>query len=293
MSIAPSLKQEIEKEIQKSTRKQAEIIHTESVHGGDIHAAFKVITKENTYFLKTSEGIPPHLFKKEFNGLQLLKKKNVIAIPKPIAYGTAGKHEFLLLEFIEKKSADSHFWETFAKKIAALHQCTAETFGFQEDNYIGPLPQPNSPYARWSDFYISQRLQPLIRKCIDQNLLEKTFIDKAMQLYNNIPDIFPEEKPALLHGDLWGGNYLCGPDAQPYLFDPAVYYGHREIDLAMTRLFGGFDRRFYWNYNDHFPLAPEWQKRIRLCQLYPLLVHSLLFGGGYVQQVRSIIKEYG
>ncbi len=293
MSLTLSLRNSIEKAVAEHSGKEQKIKNTTPVSGGDIHDAYKISTEEATYFLKTSPQPPQNLFKTEFQGLQLLKEQQVISIPEPIAYSQSEKEGYLLMEFVERTPTNPDFWQVFAKAMADLHLCSSTTFGLKEDNYIGPLPQSNTPHDNWSDFFISQRLQPLIKKCIDRKLLTTDFIDKSMQLYSKIPDYFPKEKPALLHGDLWGGNYLCGTSAQPYLFDPAVYYGHREIDLAMTRLFGGFDRQFYWHYNEYYPLEPDWQKRIRLCQLYPLLVHSLLFGGGYVQQVRSIIEEYG
>jgi fructosamine-3-kinase len=236
----------------------------------------------------------PDLFEREYNGLNLLKEKEkeTIKVPKPFFYGQTAEYHFLVIEFIEKSAADPSFWEIFARGIAEMHRHSQDRFGLKEDNYIGPLPQPNRWHTKWADFYASQRLEPMIRKCINESILEKEIAKNTDRLYARLPEIFPEEKPALVHGDLWGGNYLPGPSGQPYIFDPAVYYGHREMDLAMARLFGGFDRRFYWHYEEYFPLAPGWQERIPLCQLYPLLVHSLLFGGGYVQQVRYLLSEW-
>jgi fructosamine-3-kinase len=173
-----------------------------------------------------------------------------------------------------------------------MHHCSHAYFGLEQNNFIGSLPQSNQPQNSWAAFYASERLQPLLKKCMDRGLLSNGMMKYSEHLMAKLPDIFPEEKPALLHGDLWGGNYLPGPGGVPYVFDPAVYYGNREMDLAMTRLFGGFDRKFYWHYEEYFPLAPGWQERISVCQLYPLLVHALLFGGGYVQQVRNTLSVY-
>ncbi len=292
MQLNKSLKIEIEQQLKIHTGEHIQIKTADPVHGGDTHPAFRLDTAKGNFFLKTAENIPSDLFEKEFKGLDLLGRQKAVNVAKPLCFGAAGSQHFLVIEYIPRKSAGSDFWDLFAKGLSQLHQCTRPTFGLDEDNYIGPLPQTNKAYDNWPDFYVSQRLQPLIRKCIDKKLLEKHYENKAMHLYKHIAEVFPKEPPALLHGDLWGGNYRCGPGAQPYLFDPAVYYGHREIDLAMTRLFGGFDRRFYWRYEEYFPLAPDWQKRIPLCQLYPLLVHSLLFGGGYLQQVRRTLEEY-
>lgn len=294
MELNELLKKEIEHKLEQHLHESVKIIEVSPVHGGDTQSCFHLETTRSSFFLKESPSPPsPDFFQKEYDGLQLLRKQDVINVAEPLFYGSAGGSRFLVTEYISKSPADASFWELFARGLAELHRCSQKQFGLEEDNYIGPLPQPNTPQDNWPDFYISQRLQPLIRNCIDRELLDTAFMDKAVQLYKRLPDLFPEEPPALLHGDLWGGNYLCGPISKPYLFDPAVYYGHREMDLAMTRLFGGFDRRFYWHYETFFPLADGWQNRIILCQLYPLLVHSLLFGGGYVQQVRSILDEYG
>ncbi len=293
MQLNELLKKEIENKLQQYTKEKVEIKNSFPVTGGDIHSAFQLETNEGSFFLKAAKNIPPDLFKKEYHGLELLRRQNAIRIAKPLFHGSCNNHNFLLMEYISKSTASPDFWNIFAGGLAALHRCTHDSYGLNEDNYIGPLPQHNKPFDNWPDFFVSQRLQPLIRKCIDQKLLDKVHIEMAMNLYKRIPGIFPDEPPALLHGDLWGGNYLSGPGGKPCLFDPAVYYGFREMDLAMTRLFGGFDRRFYWHYEEYYPLSPDWQKRIPLCQLYPLLVHSLLFGGGYVQQVRRILEEYG
>lgn len=293
MPLDPLLQNKIEEELKKSSGKTLRIRETHPIMGGDSHLAWKLTTDTRNYFLKTSKNNPAALFKTEFNGLQLLTHAKAISIAQPIAFGKINDNDYLLLEFIEKSPVSNHFWKDFAQGIANLHRTSNNFFGLKEDNFIGPLPQQNTASDTWSDFFISQRIQPLIKKCIDQNILKKDYIAKTQQLYKEIPNIFPKEAPSLLHGDLWGGNFLCGPSGNPYLFDPAVYYGHREIDLAMTRLFGGFDRKFYWHYNDFFPLSPDWQKRIPICQLYPLLVHSVLFGGGYIQQARRIMEEYG
>ncbi len=293
MQLSELLKKEIENKLQQHAKEKVEIKNNTPPSGGDTHSGHHLETNEGDFFMKTAEDIPSDFFEKEFHGLKLLREQKTLHIAEPISYGNAEGHYFILMEYIPKTPASTDFWDIFAKGLAALHRCTNDTFGLQEDNYIGPLPQRNKPFDNWSDFFVSQRIQPLIQQCVDRKLLDKSHSKQAMNLYNRLPDIFPDEPPSLLHGDLWGGNYLSGPEGKPYLFDPAVYFGFREIDLAMTRLFGGFDRRFYWYYDEYFPLAPDWQKRIPLCQLYPLLVHSLLFGGGYVQQVRRILEEYG
>ena len=293
MELDHAFRHEIELKLQDRNEHKVRIKAITAVQGGDTHAAWEVETERETYFMKTAQDIPADLFAKEYNGLSWLRQQMALLVAEPLSYGNQDNLHYLLTTFIPKGPAASDFWKIFAKGLAGLHRCTWDHFGWEEDNYIGPLPQSNATFDNWCDFFVSQRLQPLIVSCIEKKLLEKKYGELALHLYKRMPDIFPEEPPALLHGDLWGGNYLSGPGGQPYLFDPAIYYGSREMDLAMTRLFGGFDRQFYWHYEEYFPLAADWQKRISLCQLYPLLVHSLLFGGGYVQQVRRILEEYG
>lgn len=293
MALNEELKRELENQLQNYAGHPVQIEKASQVYGGDIHLCYHLACGKDHFFLKLNKNKAyPDLFEKEYNGLNLIKEKKTIDIPKPIFYGQKDVCYFLVMEFIQKSAANPSFWEDFAHGIADMHRCSAKHFGLDENNYIGPLPQSNTWHATWADFYASQRLEPLIRKCIDESILEKKIAKNAERLYVRLPELFSDEKPSLIHGDLWGGNYLSGLGGRPYIFDPAVYYGHREMDLAMTRLFGGFDRRFYWQYEEYFPLSPGWQERIPLCQLYPLLVHSLLFGGGYVQQVRYLLEEW-
>jgi fructosamine-3-kinase len=141
-------------------------------------------------------------------------------------------------------------------------------------------------------FFAFNRLMPLVKQAYDRCVLEKATVKQLEKLCKRLPAIFPEEPPALLHGDLWSGNYMVGPDGKPCIYDPAVYYGHREMDLAMTRLFGGFDTRFYYAYEHIHPLAKGWQQRIGICQLYPMLVHALLFGGSYADSIKGVLNEW-
>lgn len=293
MALNNLLKITIEKEWQIQKNISVKIKQTFPVYGGDICNSYRLETDAGIFFLKSGKAnAPEDLFEKEYNGLQLLAKSNTIAVPRPLLFGIAGNQPFLVMEFIQKAHAGTDFWEIFAEKLASLHRCSHAHFGLEENNYIGILPQKNNCQHSWSEFYAFQRLAPLIKRCLDDSLLPPETIKQGERLYQKIPEIFPEEKPALIHGDLWGGNYLPGPDGHPIIFDPAAYYGNREMDLAMTRLFGGFDRRFYWHYQEIFPLAPGWEERIEICQLYYLLVHAILFEGGYVQQVKKILAGF-
>ncbi|MBV8252552.1 MAG: fructosamine kinase family protein [Chitinophaga sp.] len=269
------------------------INEAKSVGGGDINETFRINTNEGYFFLKLNDAARyPEMFRQEFAGLEVLRKARALAVPRPMATGTAGNKTFLLMEFVQKGNAIGDFWEDFAAGLARQHMQTHETFGFPTPNYIGTIKQYNTPYTNWSVFYAFNRLMPLTKLGYDKGIIESSVVKQMERLCRQLPKLFPQEKPALLHGDLWSGNFLIGADGKACVFDPAVYYGHREMDLGMARLFGGFDTRFYYAYQSIYPLAPGWQQRIGICQLYPLLVHTLLFGGNYYSSVREILAAY-
>lgn len=262
------------------------------VYGGDINETFRIVTPEGIFFLKTNTHAAKDMFEKEFNGLNLLSRSEKLHVPKPLLYGHFEYTSFLLMEFMEKGNATSLFWKDFAEGLAQLHQTTNDNFGLNEDNYIGSLHQSNTPCKTWSEFYATQRIMPLMQKAYEQNSCNKADVVAAEKLCNKLSAVFPGEKPALLHGDLWSGNFMCTANGMASIYDPAVYYGNREIDIAMSLLFGGFDKSFYDYYNAFYPLENGWQQRVELCQLYPLLVHLILFGGHYYYSMKEIIERY-
>ena len=259
------------------------IISSHPLSGGCINSALKINANCGPFFVKWNDNAVAQMFQKEAKGLQLLRNTNTIRLPKTI---NASNH-FLLLEYIESTNKSTIFWESFGRGLAALHQNTAATFGLDHDNYIGSLPQCNTPMNSWTEFFIHNRLvaQLNIGDCAAE--IRKKFD----ALFSKLPSLLPAESPALIHGDLWSGNVLCTHD-KVVLIDPAVYYGHREMDLAMTALFGGVPKRFYDAYNEYYPLEKGWGKRTDLCNVYPLLVHHNLFGGNYLNQVNAIINSY-
>ena len=180
----------------------------------------------------------------------------------------------------------------FGKQLAQLHQNTNTSFGLEESNYIGSLLQQNNLHNNWIDFFINERLKPQIKLARDNGKIDLSTITKFERLYTKLDEIFPEEPPALLHGDLWSGNFMVDEKGGPVIIDPAVYFGHREMDIAMTKLFGGFNQQLYQSYNEHFPLEKGWEQRVDICNLYPLMVHVNLFGGGYLEQVKSILNKF-
>ena len=169
-----------------------------------------------------------------------------------------------------------------------LHKTSADHFGFHEDNYIGKLPQYNGKETKASDFYIHQRLEPQIRMAKDRNY--DLPVDDVF--FKNVADAIPDEQPSLIHGDLWAGNYMTDEKGDPVLIDPATCYAHREMDLAMMKMFGGYSSRIFEIYDENYRLESQWQSRIKLYQLYYLLVHLNLFGTGYLGSVENIIRQY-
>ena len=265
------------------------------VSGGDINSAYAVDTTEGKLFIKLNSASDyPGMFKKEAEGLNALHKATTLKIPTVIAYGEIQDQQYLILEWLEKSSPSSNFWQQFAEGLVQLHKTTHTHFGFLSSNYIGSLVQENKQTGTWAEFYETQRIMPLTQKLFDERSFHKEDVQNAERLCSKLGYIFPSEPPSLLHGDLWGGNYMAvrnsTSDVLPSIYDPAVYYGHREMDIGMTLLFGGFNNRLYETYLSLFPLESDWRKRVSLTQLYPLLVHAILFGDTYVSQCRNIIK---
>jgi fructosamine-3-kinase len=277
---------EIERELHLSITKR------EQVYGGDINETFILHSSDTKFFLKFNSDDKEDMFEKEFSGLELLRSSNAITVPQPIITGKSQTHIYLVMECIDKRNYTPDFWQHFAQQLAALHKTNADTFGLDHDNYIGSIHQKNKQSAVWSEFYAEQRILYLIRKAFDDKKCDSTDIRMADRLCSKLDSLFPAEPPSLLHGDLWSGNFMINTKGQPVIYDPAVYYGHREMDIGMSLLFGGFDKKFYSHYNETWPMEKHWESRIELTQLYPLLVHLNLFVGHYYESVRDILKKY-
>ncbi len=262
-----------------------------NISGGCINECYLLKTAGRKYFLKVNSAAKyPGMFQAEFKGLQLLRKANSFVVPEPLITCENEKLQFLLLEFIETGSVNNYWYEA-GKTLARQHSCSAEKFGLDFENYIGSLPQQNSYTDNFYEFFILRRIEPMLKMAIDRGSAEQNIAKNFENLFSRLHDNIPVEKPALLHGDLWSGNIMCSAMG-PVVYDPAVYYGHREADIAMTKLFGGFGDEFYNGYNNEFPLAKGWEQRIEIFNLYPLLVHVILFGGSYYQEVKQIIKRF-
>ena len=287
-----SLLNHITQQLSKHFNQSLQIKSHQQVYGGDINQTFQLQTNIGAFFLKMNDGSLKDMFEKEFAGLQLLYQTKTIKIPQPILYGEFENKIFLVTEFIQKGNASKNFWQTFAQQLAALHKHSNEKFGLDTDNYIGSLHQQNNFCNNWAEFYATQRILPLAKLAFNQNKFDGKDLAGTEKLCTRFNELFLEDKPALIHGDLWSGNFMSDENGMPVIYDPAVYYGNREMDIAMSLLFGGFDKKFYDYYNESFPLQSNWKERVQLCQLYPLLVHLILFGGHYYNSVINIIEIY-
>lgn len=274
---------------------EADVSSENSVSGGSINQSARIsLSDHRSCFLKWNTHADPAMFAKEEKGLQLLQSADTsLIVPDVFATGvTEDGIGWLIQEYLQEGNAQTNSAEIFGKQLATLHQHYAEQFGLDHDNYIGQLPQSNSWNNSWINFFIQERMEPQLKRAIDAHKVDSHTVAHFKSMYKQLPDIFPDEPPSLLHGDLWGGNYFYNKKGCPCIYDPAVYYGHREIELAFTHLFGGFPRSFYQSYEDHFPLEPGFSDRKDIYNLYPLLVHTNLFGGSYARQVKSVVQRF-
>lgn len=265
-----------------------------SVSGGSINQAAKIETKSGDFFLKWNSSAPDDMFQKEKHGLNLLHKADSgLNIPEVIGNGsTSDDTYFIVLSYISEGAAGDDSHKLLGRRLAALHQETVVQYGLSHNNYIGSLPQSNRPHDKWIDFFIEERLEPQLKRASDTGKLSSGTTQNFERLFKKLPDILTDEPPSLIHGDLWSGNYFFDKKGDPAIYDPAAYYGNREIEIAMTCLFGGFSTTFYDAYNNAFALQPNFNERKDIYNLYPLLVHTNLFGASYARRVEGIVQKF-
>lgn len=269
-------------------------MHVQRVAGGDINEAYLLYNTTQRFFLKINDAqLYPGMFAAEADGLNALRSNSHFCVPQVIQTGIVQTTQYLLLEWIERTTPDERYWENMGKQLAAMHAQPQPTAGWKTNNYIGSIPQFNNETHSWTAFYAEQRILPFVKRLLQAGIFTNSEMQYAEAVCLRMSSLFPNEPHALLHGDLWSGNHFPNEKGLPVLIDPAVYCGHREMDLGMTCLFGGFHQRFYEAYHYHYPLETLWQQRLQLTQLYPLLVHAVLFGGNYVQQSAAILARFG
>jgi len=270
--------------------KPVKIKEVKLVAAGNLNQAVFLSTPKGDYFLKTNFEKQTDIFEKEALALGYLKANTFLYIPSVYGYGKINELNYLLTEWIPSGRKNNDFWEVLGQGLAQLHMVSSKNFGLDHDNYIAILPQINTPKSTWSEFFEAHRLEPMLGKAFYDGLINKSFMDKFRGIYQKLPSIFPNEIPALLHGDLWSGNVMESAEGQPVLLDPAIYFGNREVDLSFSKLFGGFDDRFYHAYQAVFPLEPGFEDRVKVYNLYPLLVHLNLFGKSYLSPIEKTVN---
>jgi protein-ribulosamine 3-kinase len=268
-----------------------------TVGGGCIANACRLETDAAPFFLKYGGEEVARTFPGEAAGLEALAAADSpLEVPtvRDTAPPTDDRPGFLVMAWINAGRQGRRFWERFGEGLAALHHHTADEYGFDQDNFIGRLPQSNEWIDEWPAFFREERLAPQAAMARDRDRWRSDWTGPLERLYRRLPEIFPTTpEPSVLHGDLWKGNYMVTATGDPALIDPATYYGHREADLAMTELFGGYDDRFYEAYRATWSLEPGYDTRRDIYNLYHLINHLNLFGGGYAGQVEQILRQFG
>lgn len=278
---------EVIEEIAKKEKLQVNSVS--SLAGGSINQVYLLNSSSKKMVVKINDRHKfPGMFAAEKEGLEELRERQTFDAPEVLGIGETGAAAYLLLEYKEERSQKRHFWSSFARQLAALHKNSRDTFGFKTDNYIGSLPQFNNPRETASDFYILERLEPQVAMASKRGFS----FGNLDRFYHNISEEIPNEPPALIHGDLWNGNFITNEMGLPCLIDPAVSYAPREMDLAMMKLFGGFPEKVFAEYNEIFPQENGFNERLPVWQLYYLLVHLNIFGSSYLPKVKRIFNRF-
>ncbi len=287
----PGLLSRLSAVIHDATHRPFEVRATTPVGGGSINEVYRLEGTDGArYFLKLNDARHLPMFIAEAAGLNAIAATITLRVPQPVTHGTANAYSFLVLEYLELSNRGNA--TLLGERLAALHRCTSSRFGFAQDNFIGPTPQPNKWADDWVAFWREQRLGFQLRLAA-QNGHGGQLQMLGEKLLDALPAFFEDysPQPALLHGDLWSGNHAFLADGTPVIFDTAPYYGDRECDLAMTELFGGYPADFYAAYRANYPLDAGYAARRDLYNLYHILNHANLFGGGYARQAEGMMQK--
>lgn len=282
---------EISDHISQTTGEPFQLSREKSLAGGSINAAYQITgSNQMSYFVKLNAAHQLAMFETEYTDLLELQKAQLMHIPQPICFGTQGSKSYLVTEYIPLQGRGNA--EELGIALAQMHGITSDHFGWKQNNTIGSTPQSNRQHDNWLDFWRDERLIPQIEMLYEKGYGQVIQSD-ADKLLNHLDSLLANHQPeaSLLHGDLWSGNYAFDQQGRAVIFDPALYYGDRETDLAMTELFGGFSQTFYDAYNEACPLDEGYQSRKTLYNLYHILNHTNLFGAGYINQAVSMMER--
>jgi len=265
------------------------VVELHPVAGGCISNGAQLTTDSgHSFFLKQNASAPETMFAREMEGLRALSVPDGPRVPIPHLAGP----DFLVLEDLNPATPSRDHWQSFGQQLAALHNHTGPDFGFENGNFIGSTPQPNPWTTDGHEFFSRHRLGYQAELALQQGLINRKDFRAVFDLAEQLPKLVPEQPASLIHGDLWSGNAIAGPNGEPAIIDPAAHYGWAEADLGMTTLFGGFPEAFYKSYEEARPLEAGWRGRLPIYNLYHLLNHVNLFGTGYLGQVRSILQQF-
>ena len=260
--------------------------------GGFTHNAVQIHSTAGIYFLKWAENKPLELFSTEFQNLVVLKEADAVRVPAPVNAGRINERSYLLQEYLDQEVPAAHYWENFGRSMAELHHHTQQQNGLSFNNYLNVLEQNNEELPNWPSFFIENRLRVQFGRAYYNGLIDKEFLEKLSQLQKKIHNLLPNEKPSLLHGDFWNGNTICTDKGEVALINPACYYGHREVDLACSRLFSTFPQEFYDAYTEASPLATDHADRVAIYNMYPLMAQANLWGSSYLNAIRATLDYY-
>lgn len=277
----------------KAFGNEVELIEYQVIYGGSINLAVRLDCAKGSFFLKFNSAAPPLFFNAEAENLNYIASKSSVITPEIISLGKIDDYDYLLLSYEKPGFRGNGFWENFGRHLADLHRVKSPLCGFDTDNFIGLLNQRNHPREKdWISFFTTNRLNTLASLAYYEGKISKEELKQIQRIYPKLDSLLPKEDPSLIHGDLWSENFLCNEESTPIFIDPACYFGHREVDLAMTHLFGGFDSRFYDSYQEAHPLEPLFEERIDIYNLYPLLVHVNLFGRSYLSPILKTVNKF-
>ena len=279
---------EIAQAISQATGQEFAIANTKSVGGGCINQGYQVSNQTTRYFVKLNDAVQVEMFAAEALGLKQMHATQTITVPEPICWGTAGNSSYIVLQWLDLAGGNSQSWDEMGRQLAAMHrQGTSKQFGWECNNTIGSTPQINTWMDNWAAFFAEQRIGYQLKLARRRG---GSFPDTKKVVAAITARLAAREPQAsLVHGDLWSGNAAIAQDGSPVILDPATYYGDRETDLAMTELFGGFPAAFYQGYNAAWQLDSGYRQRKSIYNLYHVLNHFNLFGGGYGRQAQRII----
>lgn len=285
--------QDIEQAISEVTGAKFVLDRQGSIGGGCINTAMKISGAGRDFFIKLNDSHLLDMFEAEADGLREMAAAEAVRVPQPVCTGISGGQAFIVMEYLAMGGhGNASSMARFGEQLAQMHRHSAGQFGWHRDNTIGSTPQQNTWMSDWLAFWRERRIGFQLQLAARHGLAGRV-VQKGERLQGTLAAFFDNHQPAasILHGDLWSGNYGIGQDSEPVIFDPAVYFGDREADLAMTELFGGFGREFYAGYNSAWPLDVGYSQRKTLYNLYHILNHFNLFGGGYAAQAEAMIDR--